>query len=163
MRCGQNANEKLELIYKAREINESVPQSIVKRLKREGRLANKMVFIAGFAFKGQPETNDMRDSPTVTLVQLLKQENSSIVGYDPCVEDWKIKSLGIDYVRNLEDGIKDADIAIFMLNHKSFLELNASQLAGKIKPGGILFDGWGLFNQKEVESLGLKYRGIGIG
>jgi len=159
----QSTSEKLEIVAKAREINEAIPQRIVARLRKEGQLANKNIFISGFAFKGQPETNDMRESPTVELVRLLKKENAHIFGYDPCVEDWKIKSLGIDYVSNLEDGIKGADIAIFMINHHSFLELDISQLARMMTPGGIIFDGWGLFDRKEIEALGLKYRGVGIG
>ncbi|MBI4286108.1 MAG: nucleotide sugar dehydrogenase [Chloroflexi bacterium] len=163
MSSARAVSAELELIAKAREINERIPRRIVERLKAEEKLDNKRVFVAGFAFKGDPETNDMRESPTVDLVRLLKQENTLIVGYDPCVEEWKIRNLGVSYAADLNGSMANpVDIAIFMTNHKSFRSLDVTQFAQKVKPGGLLFDGWGLFNKEEVEEAGLRYRGVGI-
>ncbi|MFC1991143.1 nucleotide sugar dehydrogenase [Chloroflexota bacterium] len=163
LESAEEVGQKLELIAKAREINEAVPLRLVNRLKKQGSLANKKVFIAGFAFKGEPETNDMRNSPTVELVRHLFQEGSLIAGYDPTVEREKIESLNIQYSETLEEGLKDADIVIFMNNHKSFSNQQVSDKLSHMKPGGIVFDGWSLFSKDEIEKHGIRYMGIGVG
>jgi UDP-N-acetyl-D-mannosaminuronic acid dehydrogenase len=163
MDCAKKFGETLNLISKAREINEDMTKHMVEELKKHGPLKNKKVFIAGFAFKGKPETNDMRDSPTLDIVKHLSSENVSISGFDPCVEKDKIRSLGIEHVKNVEDGMKDADVAIFMTNHDHFLNLDAKEIFSKMKKGGIVYDGWGIFDKKEIEKMGLTYKGVGIG
>jgi len=161
--CARKVGETLNLISKAREINEQVTEHMVEELKKHGPLKGKRVFIAGFAFKGKPETNDMRESPTLDLVKHLSSENVFITGFDPCVEDEKIRSLGVEYVNNVEDGVKDVDVAIFMTNHDHFSNLDVKEIFSKMIKGGIIYDGWGLFKKQEVESLGLIYKGVGIG
>lgn len=162
MKCAADVGEELELVSKAREINEIVPQYVIKQLKKHKPLKNKKIFIAGFAFKGHPETNDIRESPSVELVKHLTNENVIISGYDPVVEPWKIKNLNVNHVKTIEEGLKDADIAVFMTNHKSFSNLNGD-IFSKMKKDGMVFDGWGLFKKDEIEKLGLKYKGIGKG
>jgi len=162
MKCAADVGEKLELISKAREINEIIPQHIVKQLKEHKPLKNKKIFIVGFAFKGHPETNDIRESPSVELVKHLTNENVVISGYDPIVELSKIKNLNVNHVKTIEEGLKDSDIAIFMTNHKSFSNLDENVFS-KMKKDGVVFDGWGLFKKDEIEKLGLTYKGIGRG
>lgn len=151
----------LSIINSARKVNESLPELIFKKIKNHIQ-PNKKVLIVGFAFKGQPETNDIRESPTLNLVNLLKREDVEIMGYDPCVEDWKIKNLQISHIDNLQRGLEQGDIVIFMTNHKSFSGLN-KEVFSKMKQGSLIFDGWGLFKGDEIESLGLKYIGVDIG
>jgi nucleotide sugar dehydrogenase len=161
--CAKKVNENLSLVSIARNINESIPQKIVERLKKEETLVNKKVFVVGFAFKGFPETNDIRESPTLYLIEHLKKENAQIIGFDPTVEDWKIKSLDVEYVDNMQDGLNNADIAIFMTNHRSFFDLNVKELFSKMKKNATVYDGWSLFKKHEIEELGIKYKGVGIG
>ncbi|MFQ5710331.1 MAG: nucleotide sugar dehydrogenase [Candidatus Geothermarchaeales archaeon] len=153
----------LTLVTLARKINEGIPEQIINRLNNEFSIEGKTVFVAGFAFKGKPETNDMRDSPTIDLVRHLKEKKARVVGYDPVVEKSKIRSIGVKPVECIEDGLVDADVAIFMTNHHSFFDLNTDVLFSKMKSGGIVFDGWNIFRKEDIERLGLKYRGIGIG
>jgi UDP-N-acetyl-D-mannosaminuronic acid dehydrogenase len=161
--CAKKVGENLDLVSKSRDINEQVTKRMVEELKKHGQLKNKKIFVAGFAFKGKPETNDMRDSPTIDLVKYLSFENALIVGFDTCVEEEKIRSLGVEHVKNIEDGIKDADVAIFMTNHEFFSNLDAKEIFSKMKKDGIVYDGWGIFNKHEIEKMGLVYKGVGIG
>lgn len=163
IKSAEAVSAKLEIIAKAREVNESMPRLVVERLKKDIRLTGTNVFIAGFAFKGQPETNDIRESPTLDLVAYLKKEGVKLTGFDPCVEAWKIRELGVECVSTLEGGFASADVIIFMINHPSFIGLRFSGFKGLIKPGTIIYDGWGMFNRSEIEAIGLKYKGVGIG
>ena len=91
----KKSGENLMLVKTAREVNESMPKKVFEDIKTHFDLNGKKVFIAGFAFKGDPETNDLRDSPTLELLNHFSGSNVNIFGYDPVVEDWKIKSLGV--------------------------------------------------------------------
>jgi len=163
MKCAEDVGETVELVTKARKINEVMPKRIVENLKKERSLENKRVLIIGFAFKGQPETNDIRASPTLDLIEHLKNEKAIIFGYDPAVEDWKIKELGVKHVESIEEGLNDADIAIFMTNHKSFSDIDMRELFPKMKKDAIVYDGWGLFKKHDIEELTLRYKGVGAG
>jgi len=161
--CAKKFGEDLSLVSKAREINENMTKHMVEELKKHGQLKGKKVFIAGFAFKGKPETNDMRESPTLDLVKHLSLENASLSGFDPCVEEEKIRSLDIEHVKSIEDGLKDADVAIFMTNHDFFSNLDVKEIFSRMKKNGIVYDGWGIFKKQEIEKMGLVYKGVGIG
>jgi len=153
----------LPLVKLARQINESIPEQIVNRLDLEFSLRGKTVFVIGFAFKGVPETNDMRDSPTLDLVRHLKDKGSIIIGYDPLVKNSEIKSLGVRPLEFINQGFIDADIVIFMINHHSFFDLNIDDLVSNMKDGGVVYDGWNIFRREDVERSGIIYRGIGNG
>ncbi len=157
LQFGQN----LTLIKQSRAINEAAPFRIVERLK-PFNLSGKTVLINGFAFKGKPPTNDIRISPTLDVVSELKKENVKLRGFDPVVESWKIKELGVEPFDNIEKALENVDVAIFMTNNQEFQEPEVITLIAKMKKGGIIVDGWGLFDKKEVEKLGLKYIGVGV-
>lgn len=160
--CTRQVDQNLRLVQTAREINESIPKQIADELKSSLDLSGKKIFIVGFAFKGWPETNDLRESPTLELLKHINGNGARIVGYDPVVEDGKIRNLGVAYVSNIEDGLKDTDAVIFMTNHPSFKQLDIN-LFSKMKTKGIVFDGWNLFKKHDIESFGLYYKGVGVG
>ncbi|MCD6226394.1 MAG: nucleotide sugar dehydrogenase [Candidatus Aenigmarchaeota archaeon] len=155
--------EKLELCLLSRKINENIPVKIVERLDSIVPLSEKNVFVVGFAFKGDPETSDMRESPTLTLVNALKGKGAIIYGYDPSISGDTIRQLDVKAVDTLSDGLKNADVAIFMTNNKRFRNINIKKLFSIMSKGSIVYDGWGMFDRNVIEELGLKYLGVGIG
>ncbi len=161
--CAEQVGAELKLVKSSREINEKMPHSIAEEIKGSMDLKGKKILIAGFAFKGEPETNDVRDSPTLDLLRHLKDSGATIVGYDPGVEPWKIKSFDVEHVEHLPLGLKDADIAIFMTNHHSFKNLSTEDTFSGMNLGAMVYDGWKLFNKQNIEKIGLIYRGVGIG
>jgi len=152
----------LSLIRNARQINETMVMHVVETLKNHTSLTDKKIVICGFAFKGHPETKDVRESPTLYLLEHLKDEGAKIYGYDPLVDRKEIEDLGVEYVDNLESGMDGMDIAIFMINHRSFVNMSVKDVFSRLNKKGVVYDGWGLFNKHEVEELGLRYMGIGV-
>lgn len=158
--CSVKSGAPLRLVEYGRQINEYMPQRIAQELSGLIDLKNKKIFIAGFAFKGYPETNDLRNSPTLELLKYLPKGNA-IFGYDPVIEDWKIKNLGVNHAPTISSGLEDADLAIFMTNHPIFTSLGAEEFS-KMKKGGLVYDGWNFFNKRDIEDLGLRYSGVGV-
>ena len=157
----------VSLIKAAKELNESVVghilQAVQRHLKTWGKISKtSKVFICGFAFKGEPETDDIRSSQTIKLLKLLKDKGfSNIYGHDSIVTKKILKGLGARPV-SIEAGFKDADVVIFMNNHKSYSGLKIEPLSKKMRKGGLIFDGWQMFYDQLGDSNYVTYESLGF-
>ena len=124
-------DHKFLLGHSAMEINEGIPKFIINKLESKYNLKKKTVGVLGLAFKS--ETDDIRDSLSIKLLQLLKVK--------------KIKTLQSDeYFKSRENVnknylIKKSDIIIVSTPHKAYKYL-------KISKNKILIDIWGLIEHK---------------
>ncbi|MEK7124200.1 MAG: nucleotide sugar dehydrogenase [Patescibacteria group bacterium] len=150
------------LIKAARLINESLANHVFeKSAEHLKEKKDAKILISGFAFKGHPETDDMRGSPAVKLLEIFKKARfSNIYGHDFIVKKTDIENLGVRHA-SLEEGMQDADTVIFMNNHKKYQDIDIENLAGKAKPGALIFDGWQLFDQKIKNIKNINYESIG--
>jgi len=149
-----------------RRINEKVPGRIARRLldalEECGKKPSQCtVFVLGFAFKGEPETTDMRGSSTLDLVEMLRPEVASIRGYDPIVPKDEVARTGVVW-KEIEEGFSGADAVVFMTNHRSFTAVDVYGLAERMRRPAIFFDGWHLFELDAIERVsGVRYMGMG--
>jgi len=150
----------MELIRSARKINEAtvfhLAKKVLNRLAALGKnICASKIFIMGFAFKGEPETSDMRFSTTIDLVNYLKPFCSNLYGYDAVVSKGMIESSG---VRNcsIEEGFHNADVVIIMNSHKSHKSLNLKRLATASNNPLIFIDCWNLYDKEKIA----KYKNI---
>jgi UDP-N-acetyl-D-mannosaminuronic acid dehydrogenase len=153
----------IPLIAEARRANETMTRRLAERIQRTVDLSDARVFIAGFAFKGVPETNDMRESPTLDLVDEIAEFGAQISGYDPAINADLIASTGADPVETLNEGLTNCDVCVFMTNHREFTAVTTKKLAQWIKPGTLVVDGWGMFDRQALEDAGMRYLGVAIG
>ena len=157
------------LIESARKINESAPKSIYdnaeKLLTDVGKtLKTANVFIIGFAFKGNPETADLRDSTTLWFLGELKRQGvGQIHGYDAVVADNELTALGVTPV-SIEDGFNQADAIFIMNNHDTYANLHIFELLETTNQPAVFFDGWRTFRPADMRNIsGIMYIGIGVG
>jgi UDP-N-acetyl-D-mannosaminuronic acid dehydrogenase len=149
-----------------RAINEAMPTAIAKRIigflrKSRINLEVSKVFILGFAFKGEPETKDVRSSPTLDIFKVLKKEIKIISGYDPIVERSVVESLGVNWL-DLEEGFAGSDAVLIVNNHRMFLDIDIHSLTARMAKPGLLFDGWSLYDKNEIEkNEGISYMNLG--
>lgn len=154
------------LFIHSRRVNEYMPVHTVTRVARElerlGKtLSGSKVLVLGFAFKGKPETSDIRDSPTLDLVRALKERGARLLGHDPLVTREEIAALGVE-VTAIEQGFAEADAVIIMLNHPLYEEMDIAALVDGAHKPLLIMDGWHLFNQDEIDRIpGIVYRCIG--
>lgn len=136
---------------KGRLINEYMPihtsNLVINSLKKLNKKIKECTFfILGFAFKGKPETSDMRDSPSIDMVKELKKYSLNILGHDPLVENTEIESLGVS-ISNIENGFKNADAAIIMINHEIYGDIDISRLISKRKTPLVFMDSWNQYEK----------------
>ena len=141
-----NASRKINLFGA-----EYVYNKIEKFCKKTGKKIDLVkILIIGLAFKGIPETSDIRDSVAVDLVNLLPEKNNIFVK-DFIVDKQQIEQIGCNYVDNIYDGFKGADIILIMNNHYKNNKFNTFEALKFTKKPFLFFDGWNIFNQDELE------------
>ncbi len=146
-----------DLVSEARKINENYPRLIIERIINEysqvgGKIDNALVLVAGFAFKGSPETADLRESTTITLIdELRKVANCSIRGFDPVVVKADLESIGEIEVVDLKDGFKDVDILILANNHESYRDWDISEALKEMQRPTIIYDAWRMLDKNVVK------------
>ena len=123
-------NHKFLLGHSAMSINEGIPKFIINKLEKKFNLKKKTVGVLGLAFKS--ETDDIRDSLSIKLLQLLKLKKVKTLQSD---EYFKTKE-NIDKI----DLVKKSDIIIISTPHKAYKKL-------KIGKNKILVDIWGLIEK----------------
>lgn len=157
------------IVELSRQVNESIPYQIIEELSELVKQLNKSIetikiFIIGFAFKGEPETSDIRNSTTIDLLDFFRKKgfkNKSFFGYDPVVSQKELAALGVTPA-SLSEGFKDADVIVIMNNHKSYKKMDIFDLLNSSKDDCIFVDGWYTFNPKDIGTINnVKYIGIG--
>lgn len=160
------------LISSARKLNEEMPSVTVSMI--EDALVNSGyqqgdvdALVLGVAFKGQPETNDIRHTPAGPIINALKSYGS-VDAFDPNVESEKVASLGATPMghgdeEDLMDIIEEGgyDIIVIANNNPVFKELDLFSVREAGGESVVLVDGWGMYSPHTVKQVGIKYVGVG--
>lgn len=156
------------LLTIARNINEYMPHYVVGQVEKFLSAHNKKIdetkfYILGFAFKGKPDTSDVRFSPAVDVLNILKSKGAkNIYGHDPVVPKEIIAELGVNF-SDVENGFQDADCVLIMNNHPVFSSLDILALLEKTRKPVLLFDSWKLFSPEKILKIeGVKYSNLGF-
>lgn len=126
-----------------------------------GDVKGKTVAVWGLSFK--PETDDMRDAPSLSLIESLIEAGVHVRAYDPAaMHEAKNIYLGdsIYYANDIYDAADNADALIVPTEWKEFRIPNWSILK-KIMNNYLVVDGRNIYNREELSSYGFEYRGIG--
>ena len=154
----------LNLIKTSRKINDSMILDTINLIeqsfdKASRKIDDAKILVLGFAFKGYPNTDDIRFSPTLPIIEYLKKMNAKIFGYDPVVPEKEIKNLGISYTSNIYSD-KKFDTIIIMNNNPEFKNLNFEKIQDKKTPL-IVIDGWYLYDVETMKKMNIEYYAIG--
>ena len=115
----------------------------------------------GLAFK--PKTNDMREAPSVVIINALLAAGAKVKAYDPIAMDEAKIELGdtITYSKDEYDALIDADALLVVTEWPEFRIPNLDVI-GKLLKSQVVFDGRNIYDKIELEGHGFKYYGIGI-
>lgn len=149
-----DSNSEISLFEYGREVNESMHEYIVDRVISEvGKLGKDItetkIFVCGLAFKGKPETGDVRNSSAVEIYHLLKYETKNILGHDPIASAQEIKDVGVTSVE-FQEGIKNSDVVLFLNNNEYYEKLDMYDVVRKMGKNPIIVDGWKIFRAEDI-------------
>ncbi|MFC5833558.1 nucleotide sugar dehydrogenase [Nonomuraea insulae] len=161
------AGHTLPLVTAARQVNERLPayaaERVLTALEERGTApADAKVLVAGIAYKGRPQTDDVRGAASTALSQALRHRVSALYGHDFMVPRTTIAEMGLTPV-GLEEGLRDADALILLTDHPGYAELDAARLVSLMRPSPVVFDMWASLHPRLSDEAGLRYIGLGCG
>jgi len=120
---------------------------------------NKKISILGLSFK--PETDDMRDSPSLDIIPILKEKGFDISVFDPVAMDEAKKILkNIEFSNNIEECLQDSDGLVILTEWNEFRGLSATRLK-KVMKGNILVDLRNSLNPESFQKSGFNLIQLG--
>src|SRR5215212_2513086 len=143
------------------EVNDERKASMVDRVVRAlgGEARGKRVGVLGLAFK--PNTDDMREAPSIPLVQGLVERGAEVIAYDPVAREQAEQVLGrISFADDAHAAAAGADAVVIVTEWDEFRALDLKQMARSMR-GRTLIDLRNVYDRAEAEEAGLAYFGIG--
>ncbi len=140
-----------------------IPQKIVKRFGED--LTGFTFAVWGLSFK--PDTDDMRESAAITIINELTERGAKIVAYDPkamkeAMEYYLKDNLHVTYVSSKYEATKGADALILITEWKEFRSPDMEEVKNSLK-NPIIFDGRNQYDKKAMKKQGMEYYQIGVG
>ncbi len=123
-----------------------------------GEVRGKKVAVFGLTFK--PNTDDMRDSPAIAIVQTLKDAGAIVSGYDPEGMENAKQMMDIEFASGPYQAAEGADVAVLVTEWNEFRALDLDRLKSVMKHP-VLVDLRNVYRKPEVEGYGFTYSGIG--
>lgn len=143
------------------EVNENQKYKMFRKAKqRFGSLKGMKVAVLGLTFK--PETDDLREAPSIPNIKRLLDEGAEIVAFDPVGEEnFKKKfNLPIEYVKSPKEALKNADVAFIFTEWKEIKNLDL-QYYEKLMKTPIIFDGRNCYDVNLVKEHNIDYYSVG--
>jgi len=154
-------NYDFKLLRAVHEVNDEARNNFVgKMVQHFTSLKGKTIAVLGLAFK--PDTDDMREAPSLDIIASLVGMGVHVAVYDPiAMEKAKLKlPSGIRYAKDPYDAVKDADAVAIVTEWNEFRQIDLVRLAKGMKHL-VLFDGRNIYEPARVRELGFMYYGVG--
>ncbi len=163
VKTGAEHGVEMQLISAVERVNENQKQILYKKLLNafNGSLRGKTIALWGLAFK--PETDDMREAPSVVTANLLLKAGAKVKAFDPQAMNESKKHYlkdTIEYCKNIYDAATGADAVVLVTEWKQFRLPNWENVKS-VMTGNIVIDGRNIYNPVEMEQLGFVYSSIG--
>jgi UDPglucose 6-dehydrogenase len=145
------------------EVNDERKEQMVERVANAvgGDLTGKKVGVLGLAFK--PNTDDMREAPSVPLVNGLLARGAQVSAFDPVAREQAEKVFtGIEFANDAYAAADGADALVMVTEWDEFRALDLERIASSLR-GKVLIDLRNVYDRDEAEEAGLSYFGVGRG
>lgn len=160
VKIGEKHGIEFKIVRSAIRVNEKqrlIPVKIL--LEKYGNLENKIITILGLSFK--PKTDDIRDAPSLTIIEELIKHKAKIKCYDPVVID-KFKNMQWDILcySNIYDAVDNSDCAIICTEWDEIYSIDLNVVKEKMNYPMII-DGRNILDLEKVRESGVEYYSIG--
>jgi UDPglucose 6-dehydrogenase len=152
----------LRVLQAVEAVNEDQKLVLFNKVEKyfDGRLKGKKIAMWGLSFK--PQTDDMREAPSLALIERFLGAGSSIRAYDPVAQKEARRILGdrIDYTNDPYDALEGADCLLLVTEWKEFRIPDLQKMRRLLKNPAI-FDGRNIYEHQEMKDAGFDYYCIG--
>lgn len=169
-RIGRDAGAPLSIVETTIQANENQKLAMVAKIKeavsgsKDGRLDGKTIAVCGLAFK--PNTDDMRESPAITIIKGLAEAGARIQACDPAAlaeAGWRLKDLGeaVKLCDSEYEAIDGADALVLMTEWNQYRSLDLDKIKELLKKP-VFIDLRNIYSREQLEAKGFCYTGVGV-
>ena len=162
METGKEYGSTFSIIEAVDKVNDMQKLRPITFLKKHFKsLKGKMIAVWGLSFK--PRTDDVRESPALSVIGALLKAGAKVQAFDPvAIESFKLMfpDQRVRYTKNAYDAVLKADALLVMTEWDEFRTMEYPELASRMKKR-VIVDGRNIFERREAEAEGFTYFGIG--
>jgi len=146
-------------------VNERRRKQVILKLQRElHTLKDKRIALLGLSFK--PNTDDLREAPSLKIAELLEALGARVVGYDPVAAKKaasKSPPGSMTVVYDPYEALREAHAVVIVTEWEEFRDLDLERMASLMHKPPLLVDGRNALDPEEVRTAGIRYAGFGRG
>ena len=155
---------KASLISSVEQVNNAQKELLFNKIKRyfKNKIEGKVFAIWGLSFK--PETDDMREAPSINLIKSLINAGGIVNAYDPKAVDeaqFYLKGLNVNYFNDKYSVLDHADVLVLVTEWKEFRSPDFNKIKNYMT-GNLIVDGRNQYQKNFIEDIGFKYLQIGV-
>ena len=162
MYTAQDAGTPLSILEAVEDVNQAQKRWMGEKIlaRHGGDLSGKRFAIWGLSFK--PNTDDMREAPSIEIIEVLLSAGAKVVAYDPEAMEEAKHDLGdrVDYAESALEALQNADAVVLVTEWNEFRNPDWNKLAERMR-GNEVYDGRNLYEPEVVRAAGFTYTGIG--
>jgi len=163
IKTAEDNGHKMRILQAVEDVNEDQKVVLFGKIAKhfKGDMKGKNFAIWGLSFK--PKTDDMREAPSLVIIEKLLNASANIKAFDPVAMHEAKKTLGeqITYCKDQYDTLIDADALIIATEWPEFRSPNFNVIS-KLMKQKVVFDGRNIFDLDEMKELGFEYYCIGV-
>jgi UDPglucose 6-dehydrogenase len=161
-KMAEDSNYDFKLLKAAMDVNNQQQQLLVDRLKEHfnNDLTGKTFALWGLSFK--PNTDDIRDAPSLVIIDALLAAGAKVLAYDPAAAD-NMRALYKDKLKVVDDkyeALKNADALLIATEWQEFKDADVKQIASSLNQP-LVFDGRNIFKPETMKVAGFTYYSVG--
>ncbi|MBR9699271.1 UDP-glucose/GDP-mannose dehydrogenase family protein [Candidatus Woesearchaeota archaeon] len=151
-----------QILWAVDKVNTEQKKSLLPKIKKlVPDLKGRKIAIWGLAFK--PKTDDMREAPSIVIIEQLQKEGAEIIAFDPEAEDTAKKMLSdITYTKTPYEALEEVDALVIVTEWNEFRDLDKDKIKSLMKQP-IVIDGRNVYEPREMRKKGFTYVGVGRG
>lgn len=160
IRSAREARSPLSLIEGVQTVNSERKIAMAKRIEKAlgGSLRGKTIAVLGVTFK--PDTDDVRDSPSLTIIPMLQERGATVRAYDPKAKHAEPLLPGVIFSGNAAEATEGADATVILTEWNEFRALDLDELKSRMK-GDVLVDLRNIFVPAQARAVGFNYSSVG--
>ena len=161
IKTAQDFGAPMRIVETVAAVNDARKRAMAKKVVAAagGTVRGKTIAVLGLTFK--PNTDDMRDSPAIAVVQALQDAGAIVRAFDPeGVEQAKLVLTAVDYARDPYDCVTGADVAVLVTEWDAFRALDMDRVR-TLMTTPVLVDLRNVYRPEEMARRGIDYRSIG--
>ncbi|MEG1763417.1 MAG: nucleotide sugar dehydrogenase, partial [Bacteroidales bacterium] len=163
IKTAQNHKYRMRVLQAVEEVNNEQKSLLFNKFENyfKGDIANKTVAFWGLSFK--PGTDDVRDAPSLVLIDKLIKAGCKVRAHDPVSMEECKRRIGdkIEYCKGVYEALEGADVLFLLTEWTEFRYPHWEKVKNRLKYP-IVFDGRNIYDKKELADMGIEYFGVGI-